>query len=573
MTERTVPYWAGTSVVSGAGVLLMAIYAIPSMFLSNPDLHGHAAVRVGISLAALALLFAMLWLARATYLRNAEHYFQPFRVVLTFVGASALRAIAVAWAFEATGVSDGIDWPQRMLPSVIGFTTALLVVNAVIGSVVEHRRRERLLAREQDAVRQARDVVLTQIDTDLQATAERIRQEMLARVEIVSEDDPGAAAQSLRDAANQVLRPITRELVDARPAPELLMELDVDRRIRIRGLVMTATTGRPLLPVWTAVLVMAFGGPYVISVLPATTALYVLAIGFALVWLAMTIGNAVLVRLTGRLKPIGRVLAVLSVLLVAAVLVALTTPVILEEGPPDVVRRIMLGDLVLIPEMAVALILARVARLQQDSVLQQLEKARDLLRWQLTRARGLQWYDQRALARAMHGTVQSAVALAVVRLEAAEANGTADATLIAAARADIRTALDTLRLGEPKAPGLTSSLTELAGTWVGVCHISWSIHARVAEQLNADPLGSATVSELALEACWNATRHAKAATVEVSLEPSGPSAVGLVVINDGPAPSHANPGIGTLMFDEMALDWDLRRHGARTTLSARIPVA
>ena len=317
---------------------------------------------------------------------------------------------------------------------------------------------------------------------------------------------------------------------------------------------------------------MAFGGPYVISVLPATTALYVLVIGFALVWLAMTIGNAVLVRVTGRLEPIGRVLAVLFVLLVAAVLVALTTPVILE-GPPDVVRRIMLGDMVLIPEMAVALILARVARLQQDSVLQQLEKARDLLRWQLTRARCLQWYDQRALARAMHGPVQSAVASAVVRLEAAEANGTADAPLIAAARADIRAALDTLRLGEPKAPGVTSSLTELAGTWVGVCDISWSIHARVAEQLNADPLGSATVSELALEACWNAIRHAKAATVEVTLEPSGPSAVRLVVINDGPAPGHANPGIGTLMFDEMALDWDLRRHGARTTLTARIPVA
>lgn len=121
MTEREVPSWAGVAVISRAGAAVMAVYAIPSMFLSNPDITGYTGVRLGISVAALGLLFAMLALARATWLRSADHTYQPVRIVATFVGAATLRAIAVAWAFEATGVTQGIDWPQRLLPSVIGF--------------------------------------------------------------------------------------------------------------------------------------------------------------------------------------------------------------------------------------------------------------------------------------------------------------------------------------------------------------------------------------------------------------------------------------------------------------------
>lgn len=570
---RTTPYWAGTAVISPAGMALMAVYAIPSMFLSNPDLDGHIGIRLLISLVALGLLFAMLWIARLTWLTRADREYQPVRIVVTFVATSLLRAIAVALLFEATGVTEGINWTQRLLPSVIGFSTALLIVNAVVGSVVEHRRREQLLAHQQLAARQARDIVLTRIDADLQATAEQIRAEMLTRIQHLSAHDPQAAAQALRDAADHVLRPVTRALLADGRTADLVREPAPNRRIRVRlsGLIVSATKGRPLLPVWTAVLVMAFGGPYVLSVLPLGTALYVLAVGFALIWLVLFAANAGLARALPPRGPRGRMAILICVVLVAAAVVAASTPIVLS-GPQEVVRRIMLGDLFLIPEMALALVIARAAQLQRDGVLQQLADTTELVEWQLARARCLLWYDQRALARAMHGPVQSALASAVLRLEAADRQGLADDAFIASAQTEIISSLDALKLDTPQAAGPDSALAELAGTWVGVCEITWDVSPQVSERLGHDPLGSATVSELATEAAWNAIRHANASRVHVRIEDDGPRAMQLTVTNDGPAAHDPQPGLGTRMLDDMTLNWNLSRAEDTTVLTARVPV-
>jgi hypothetical protein len=92
------------------------------------------------------------------------------------------------------------------------------------------------------------------------------------------------------------------------------------------------------------------------------------------------------------------------------------------------------------------------------------------------------------------------------------------------------------------------------------------------EGCGATPTLSRRRCELAAEGCWNAIRHANAATVEVRLEPAGGRAVLLTVVNDGPASLAGEPGIGRRMFEEMTLAWDLQREADRTVLTAVVPV-
>lgn len=268
----------------------------------------------------------------------------------------------------------------------------------------------------------------------------------------------------------------------------------------------------------------------------------------------------------------GRVVWVLVVLLLAAVVVAASTPLVVG-GPPEAVRHIMVGDLFLILEMGLAIVIARAAALQQESVLGQVQEARDLAQWQLTRARCLQWNEQRALARAMHGPAQSAVTSAVLRLEAAGSRGGVDEALVSAVRTDIVSALDTLGRDDQTTARVESALTQVAQTWAGVCEVTWFIPDAVHERLSADPLGSATVTELVSEGCWNAIRHAVASVVEVSLEIASPRAIRLTVRNDGPAPQTGEPGLGSRMFTDMTLSCDLVRDGDTTVLTALVPVS
>lgn len=569
----------GVQVVSWAGFWLLISYSIASMLLANVDLSGSSvAGRLAVSVGASIVLFGMLaaWagLARRWPALNARSW----RVITTFAVLALVRALLVAVALDQLGITQSIDWPRRLIGSVAGFTTVIVLIDIVLGSIRRHRQRVSLLLARQDAARKTRDEAIEEIESQRAEALDRITRELISRVESLERSSPDTALASLRSAAEDLVRPLSHEL--AKASPEILAPPPVTVRPRFdpRAFLTDATTGAPLSPAWVAVLFMLFGGPFLISVLPWGQALIHLVIGFVAIWIALTLVNLTMVKIVPARPLVARVFLLFFLLLAAALLLALSS-VMFINAPRDVLTRIAIGDFTLLIELCLALVIAHAARLQDATIERRLEDAAFELDWASTRARCIQWRQQRWLARAMHGPVQGAIATAATRLERAIVAHEANAALIDELRSQLVTVFATIRRGVDHPSDLQTTVDEFAQTWVGVCEITLDVQTQVVPVLRTDHLAEFAAREIISESCWNALRHSRPTRIDIRVALSDPRVLVLEVTDNGPAdsaPAHGSDlgatGLGTRMIRDLCLSWDRRHTTEGTTLVSKVPV-
>lgn len=571
MTLETRRQWSRLAVVSWPGFWIMAAYSVVSIVLSNPDLVGAPILgRLPIALSAEVLLFGLLLIAKRTFLRpTAAH--RPAFIAATFAAASALRAVAVAVALEVVGITEGIDWALRLPGAIVGFSTALLVLNALLGFVAEHRVRETQLRRRQEEARHARDFSVKQMREQRSETVDKLRKQILEAVEAAVAEDPRMAATALRGVADDLVRPLSHQmaqlLAPMPPSTEGVGSQPVDLRSYLAG----AGDSRPLAPGWTTALFLIFGGPSVLAALPTAKAVWVLAVGGGGAFVLLVLANEVMARVPVA-SPNRRFVLAVGMGGAAGLALAASTPWFIG-GPAALVIRVEIGDLLLLPALTLVMLLVRGARRKQERLEWELLKAEADLHWEATRVRCVQWREQRSLARAMHGPVQSAIGVGVLRLESAIGADSLDEDLVTSVREGVLTAVRSLNTAGDDTSRLTSVMEQTAATWQGVCEVTWSISPSAADRLSADQVGASTTADLFAEACWNAIRHARAAIIECAVQLVDERTLRLTVRNDGdPLPLDAAPGLGTRMLTDMTLRHRLVRSGHWTVLAADIPV-
>lgn len=569
----------GTQLLSWAGFWLLLAYSIASMLLANVDLaNSNLALRLAISAGATIVLFGLLaaWerLARRWPAVNARSW----RVIAAFVVLALVRAVFVAVALNELGLTQSIDWPRRIIGSVAGFTTVMVLIDLVLGSMREHRRRVSLLLARQKAARQARDEAVESIETQREEAVERITGELMRRVEELAGDNPRHALAGLRSTAEDLVRPLSHELAKASPAIVAPPPVVVRPRFDIRAFISDATSGAPLSPAWVAVLFMLFGGPFLISVLPWGQALVHLAIGFVAIWLALTLVNAVIVRIPPRVPQAARVATLLVLITAASFLLALSS-VATIHAPADVLSRIVIGDVTLLIELSLALVIARAARLQDETIEQQLEQAAFDLDWETARARCIQWRQQRWLARAMHGPVQGAIASSAARLERAIEADDAEPQLMDNIRSQLVEVFSSLKQGMEDSSHLSALVEEFAQTWTGVCTITLDADALAISALDTDQVARFAVREAVSEACWNALKHAHPSRIAIEVLILEERVLRVEVTDNGSSPptdaerqSDGEAGLGTRMMQDMTLSWARTMSETGTTFTCEIPV-
>jgi hypothetical protein len=178
-------------------------------------------------------------------------------------------------------------------------------------------------------------------------------------------------------------------------------------------------------------------------------------------------------------------------------------------------------------------------------------------------AQAAAWHEERRVSRALHGPVQNAVIAAAMRLEAGDPHGAERLLADAVARLDD----DRPRMGTAEALG------DVVESWSGLCEVRVSLPAGVATRIDGNaPLASSDI-DICAEACSNAVRHGGARLVEIDAR-AADEAVALVISDDGaPTAVSPDPGLGTVMLDDVALSWQREREGARTVLRAVLPWA
>lgn len=204
----------------------------------------------------------------------------------------------------------------------------------------------------------------------------------------------------------------------------------------------------------------------------------------------------------------------------------------------------------------------------------ELLESTEQLRASLVRLHQVEWFQRKALSRALHGPVQSAATAAALRLDAAVRSGTATDQLVDDVRAALLREVDVLD-GAAQPPLPVDQLADrLAGTWAGLCAVQLDVDEAGFRALTDDAVLRSTAHEIMTEAVSNAVRHGRAqeVAITVSMDTGDTEILSLVVDDDGHGEIGASSGLGTQILDQCALRWSLETTADGRRLCAWLPV-
>jgi signal transduction histidine kinase len=185
----------------------------------------------------------------------------------------------------------------------------------------------------------------------------------------------------------------------------------------------------------------------------------------------------------------------------------------------------------------------------------------------VSRLRQQAWIGRRRVSYILHGSVQSALHAAALRLTA---NAHPDPELIAEIRQDISAAMAKLGTTSEVPTVLPDALAETADLWSEACTVRWNL-SEEAQELAAQSVTTAEcASEIVREGVGNAVRHGGATHVDVTIVAQFPRLV-LVIADDGSAGHHEErKGLGSRMLDEMCVRWTRETDDRGTRLIAEL---
>ena len=206
----------------------------------------------------------------------------------------------------------------------------------------------------------------------------------------------------------------------------------------------------------------------------------------------------------------------------------------------------------------------------QEDVRAQLRADIDRLHWELARLKQEIWLERRELALALHGPLRAALVSSAMEL--GQHSGPLRDELVSKLHQRIVDARS--RLSEPRAKeGLLETWKALKDLWQGSCSITWSINASTLSRLEKDPLALRSLQQISDEACANAITHANPSCIEIDVV-SRESVLEVTVVNDGAtSQGSAREGLGSLLLNEVCLDWEFFLDGDRACLRASLPIA
>lgn len=517
---------------------------------------------LGVLLAQVAMFIPLLALRRVL-LRSSRP--RPGLVVSGYVLAVVIRA-AIMGGVLALAAPPPVSFASRALSS-LPITVIFVLTTVMVNTSREHVRDQiRLLQAREDLV--SAQVALTQqIEQRNEEALNRVQARLVAELdELERAAEPLAAVQRL---ASDVVRPMSHELAQSAPSWQPPPRPVAVQRVDWGQVVTGLGRGGPFLPLFTAILAGIFMG--------ATTFVYLQDVRVAGVLLAFSgslVGfwgvNRVLDRvlpLTTRVRSLTAVVA--GGLFAAAVPFAALIPLV--GGPPGL-RFGVFGVLIM---AGVALLVAVIGEVQaaQTRTTEDLERSTGALRVSLVRLHQAQWYHQRALALALHGTVQTAVVSAALRLDEALKQGRLSPELVEQIRVDLGREVDVLAGSARQPKQFPQFVEELISVWSRVAEIDMSADPAARRLVDADPMTRAIVMEVAAETASNALRHGNASRVEIRLRGHG-AVLNMVVASD--SREDAGPrlrGLGTRLLDDCTLRWQERLTPDGVEVHACFPVA
>lgn len=507
-----------------------------------------------VGLAGQAALMIVFALGRWALHRGGGEC-SPVGTVLVMVTAIVARAVALAGLVPVLGLADRFELVYRIGSSLAAQLGVLMIFAVVVSAQSQHGRQAAALEAQREALADLNRTMRARLDetiSTLRAEVRRTIDPLIREVDtelqaLTTSVDVAPLRESIRSAVDDDLRPLSHRLAAATDVDEALTAGASDpapgrsplpSRMSIARLSKPVLFGLLMALISTSQSLREFSFPLVLS-FPVVSGI--------LVGLVMAAVRGTLGRWT---PPLVLGISVVAVAGGAAVFAGVLVQPLL--GLP--VPRFISGAAFIVGAM-VAILIALYAAVDQrradteealrTSILDLME-ASSLLRQHAFAAR-------RHLSYVIHGSIQSALHAAALRLAAMESP---DEAVIATIRQDISEAA--ARLDEPVSPYvmLVDTLQEISDLWSGTCDVRWTMDHPTVHAVAGSPVAAMSITEIVRECVTNAVRHGRAHEVTIRIQRSGEGRIVLDIADDGIGPGASSvPGLGSHMLDEMCVVW------------------
>ena len=570
-SRRTLDRIGGPYAITWTAFWVTYALNLVTHFAGNPGLDAPVLTRLVLVTLSQVAIWLVLLAGRALFLRGVAERPRPFMTLLLFALAGIVRGFVIGVGLVYVGADSSPQFAYRGLAGLFTISTVLTVTAIAVNATREHESRLSTLLASNAALREARSHMTAVIDERNEAAVERIRAELLKEFEALDPEHPAESVSILQRAASDTVRPLSHDLASTVPSWSPTGTVPVSPAINWPLVFDLASRGRPLRPLATGIAMALISFVFVTVFFGPAAGLLLTADALFGCWILLAAGNALLARvLPGR--PIqARIIAVTVVGLGAGAIVGFGAFALAQGSVTG--QWTWFGSTVITGAMAWLLTIGRAVDEQQGFDEASLAAAVGSLRWEVARVGQVQWHQQQALSRALHGPIQGAVTAAAIRLDGAARSGADTTSLMEQTRDQLREALSLLGDEQASLTTMTDTLTSLREAWRGVCRVDDTASPAVIDALDADELCRSCVGEVLTEAVSNAVRHGGATVIDLTIE-LGDNVVHIEVRDDGTGgDANASPGLGTRILTECSTQWHRGAPGGGHVLTASLPIA
>lgn len=568
--RRALNQIGGPHAITWASFWITYALNLVTHFTGNPGIGAPFITRLAIVTLSQLAIWAILLTGKACLLRDTDVRPRPFTTLALFALAGIARGVVIGVCLSAVGGDASPQLAYRAVAGLFTISTVLAVTALAINAAREHDDRLRALIASTLALEEARAHMTVGIEARNEAAVARIQRELLHEFSALDPGRPADAVSILERTASQMVRPLSHEMASSIPAWSPAPTDPLSHGINWPLAFDLASRDRPLRPLATAIALAIMSFVFAFVFFRPAEVLLLMLDALVVNWILLTAGNALLARVLPH-RPIHvRVIAVTLTGLIAG---AVTGFIAYEIARGSVAGQwTWFGATVNTCAIAWLLAIARAVDRQHRGDEELLAASEISLQWQVARVGQVQWHQQKALSRALHGPIQGAVTAAAMRLDAAVRDGTDATMLMAQTREQLRTAVSLLEAQPESTSGIDDSLTLLTGTWEGVCSVTTSADSQAVAALDADDLCRSCLRDILIDAVSNAVRHGHAATVDITIRLVNDE-VHVTVHDDGAATgSAAAPGLGTRILQECSTRWRREPTKSGYLLTASLPV-
>jgi hypothetical protein len=525
------------------------------------------------ALAIIVIGQLVLWLPlvvlRFTFLRD-ERRSRPLLVSLVFLAGALLRAfVMIVITAELYGLQS-FNLLGRLLGIFVNIAPVFIVTSIVVGSLRERRRQISDLAVTRERIEHSVvevDSALLQRNTE---AVDRVRSILEIELDKLDSAHAASSLEVLQRTAVEVVRPMSYELAKSVPQYTAPKVPPAPAKVPWVRVMEVAATGMPFRPMLIGAL-LGWEAIAMIVIRPEYASAFILIVVMFII--GFLLANRVVERINRGRSGRFRITSSLVASLVVSWSIAATVPALLGSTLSD--GGVLLACAVLGPGFAIGTaILIALAR-ERERVISELIESTKQLERVLVRQREVEWFQQKALSRALHGPIQMAVTAAAIRLDATIREGTVQPGLVNSVRQELLAGLDVLHQAPSEVTSLDQAIERMRATWDGVCSIDAAVSDAAGAVIAADGVLRSCVIDIVTEAVSNAVWHAKAdqARLEIAHDPQASDVLTVEVVSNGRGDALSeNRGLGTRQLDDWTLTWsrEIGEQGSR--LEASLPV-